>query len=371
MRQGRPTAASSGWGWSAQGGPSAAPPPRVLARSERSSAGAVVAAVLFVALVAGGAAAFVLVSSDDEDEPVAAVEGAETPADGGASEPAASEPATADAGETAAGTRSFDAVSWTTDTATTLEDLARTWAIPTDTLTALNPELSGSIPASTEVVVYSPDAGASISIGPPNDGKLIRGVPLPEGDAWLLPEDRSRAFATAETIAAVTAALDAYAAQFPGAAPIQMGELSKRRGGEISGHQSHQTGRDVDIRLIVDDTGEGFDADRNWFLIKTLIDGGDVRNIFLNRREQEWLREAADADVGAAAAAEYFVLINHERGHTIHMHVRFGCAPQDKRCVGFSQPDAGEHDTKKLKKLPRTIGKKRPGSAIKLPNRRR
>jgi murein endopeptidase len=86
----------------------------------------------------------------------------------------------------------------------------------------------------------------------------------------------------------------------------------------------------------------GFDAGRNWFLVKTLIDENEVRAIFLNRTEQTWLRAAADADVGAASAERYFELIRHEPGHTIHMHVRFACSDEDKRCVGYSLPDSGE-----------------------------
>jgi murein endopeptidase len=258
-------------------------------------------------------------------------------------------------------------IEWTATSSGPLDDLARSWSIPRDTLASLNPQLARAarVDAGTKVVVYaSASAGASASLGPPNDGRLVGGVPLPEGPAWAMPEDRTRAFATAETIAAVTAALQAYGARFPNTTPIQMGDLSARRGGRIYGHQSHQSGRDVDIRLVMDDAGERFDADRNWFLVKTLVDTSDVRQVFLNRSEQAWLRAAADADVGAAKAQAYFDLIDHEPGHTIHMHVRFACAREDKRCVGYSLPDTDEKDKVTPGKIPGTAPK---GGASKVP----
>jgi penicillin-insensitive murein endopeptidase len=259
---------------------------------------------------------------------------------------------------------SLETVVWTTDAPSTLQELARTWSIPRDTLAQLNPKLPAEQPieAETKVVVYSDDVGPSASIGPANDGKLTRGVPLPEGRGWLLPEDRGRAFATAETIASVVAALEAYVRRFPDAEPIQVGELSARRGGEIYGHQSHQSGRDIDIRLIKNADGDGFDAQKNWFLVKTLIDAGDVHSIFLNRTEQPWLLEAAVEDVGETSAEKYFELISHEPGHTIHMHVRFVCPDKDKRCV--NNVLAGSEDVSKPE-----IKRLSPGGGSKLPTK--
>lgn len=312
---------------------------------------------MFLVVAAIGVAAFfVLRGGDDDVEAVA--EETETPA---AETPAASEAAPKpDAKPTAAPPRkrrpvpSLDQVSWTVEAPSTLKDLSVAWSVPQDVLTKLNPKLPKrkTIEAGRQVVVHAKSLGASASIGPPNNGRLIWGVPLPENEAWTAPEDRTRAFATAETIASVVSGFYAYADQFPDAAPIVVGDLSARRGGKIYGHQSHQSGQDIDIRLVRDSAGDGFDAHRNWFLVKTLIDESEVRAVFLNRTEQTWLRAAAVADVGAASAGRYFELIRHEPGHTIHMHVRFACSKEDKRCVGYSLPDTEEEDSKKVNKLP-------------------
>lgn len=342
--------------------------------------GAVIAAVAFLVILGGGAAAFFLLRSDDAGSSES--ESEETASEPASSSPTQGEPAAAGeapgedksakpsaAAGSAASPVSLSRIVWTAQSAAALDDLARSWSIPRDTLAGLNPELAkaGRVEAGAKVVVYTDAVGPSASLGPPNDGRLVGGVPLPEGAAWRMPEDRTRAFATAETIAAITGALQAYGARFPDTTPIQMGDLSARKGGRIYGHQSHQSGRDVDIRLVMDDAGERFEADRNWFLVKTLVDSSDVRQIFLNRSEQAWLRAAADADVGADRAQAYFDLIDHEPGHTIHMHVRFACARDDKRCVGYSMPDTDEKDAQEAGKIPGTAPK---GGSSKVPGLR-
>jgi hypothetical protein len=63
------------------------------------------------------------------------------------------------------------------------------------------------------------------------------------------------------------------------------------------------------------------------------VDQRSVQRIFLNAKAQRWLKQAAVADVGEAAAQRYFRVLRHEAGHTAHMHVRFGCPAGHGRCV--------------------------------------
>jgi murein endopeptidase len=321
-------------------------------------AGAWIAAAVCVAIVAGGAYVLTTVRSEDPD----IADAAEPVVEASAPEPtpvANVPPIVASAEPTAAPddtepARSLETITWTVTTPVTLDALVQPWSLSRETLVALNPALPTAEPLAvgTRVVVHTGSIGTSESVGPPNDGRLIGGVPFPEGRTWRLPPDRTRAFGTGETIVGVLAALDAYAARFPQAAPIQLGEISARKGGPIYGHQSHQAGRDIDIRLVVDDAGDRFDAARNWFLVKTLIEGGEVVSIFLNRTQQVWLRAAADADVGVAAADRYFAIIKHEPGHTIHIHVRFRCPDADHRCVAYSLEETDAAVSKLLSKLP-------------------
>ncbi len=352
MRPDHSSSTSSGWEWNAPGPSTPQRPVQRPPTPRGGSAEAVLAGAVFLGVLALGVAAYFVVTSDDDDDSDATADASGRVVDDDSDAVDASKAAAASAAAEALTSAavaskkagvvpSLDEIAWTTDVPATLEELSGAWTVPLDVLRRLNPELAsgGEIEAGAEVIVHTAALGQSMSIGPPNDGRLIGGVPLPQGPAWRLPPDRGRAFATTETIAAVTAALVAYGRRFPESDPVQVGELSARRGGNIYGHQSHQTGRDVDIRLIANAAGDGFDAEHTWFLVKTLIDDSDVRDIFLNRTEQPWLRAAAEADVGAALAEEYFAFISHEPGHTIHMHIRFGCPEADKRCVGYSMSD--------------------------------
>jgi murein endopeptidase len=325
-------------------------------------AGTWLAAAVFLAVVAGGVAYVVTTvrsegpATADAAEPIVDASGsaptqvANIP---GVVEPAQA-PALPDNTDHTDHARSLDKITWTVATPATLDELVQTWSLPRETLVALNPALPTVEPlaAGTQVVVHTGSIAMSESVGPPNDGRLIGGVPFPEGRTWLLPPDRSRAFGTGETIINVLAALDAYAATHPEAAPIQLGEISARKGGPIYGHQSHQAGRDIDIRLVIDEAGDRFDAERNWSLVKTLIEAGEVVAMYLNRSQQVWLRAAAEADVGAAGADRYFAIIKHEPGHTIHIHVRFRCPDSDHRCVAYSLEETDAEVAKVLSKLP-------------------
>jgi murein endopeptidase len=323
----------------------------------------VLAAAMFVAMVAGGVAYVVTVVRSEDP---ATAEAAESAVDviGSAPAPIADVAAAVEPAQPPIASadpelpRSLEEITWTVATPATMAELAQTWSLPRDTLVRLNPKLSADEPlaAGTKVVVHKGSIGESESVGSPNDGHLVGGIPFPEGRTWRLPPDRSRSFGTGETITGVLAALDADAAKYPGAAPIQLGEISARKGGPIYGHQSHQAGRDIDIRLAIDPTGKRFDGARNWSLVKTLLESGEVVSIFLNRTQQVWLRAAAEADVGAAGADRYFALIKHEPGHLIHIHVRFRCPDSARRCVVYSLDESDAAVAKLISKLPKSSG---------------
>lgn len=233
-----------------------------------------------------------------------------------------------------------ETMAWRTESTSTLRELSDAWGIRQTTLTKLNPSLGldTRVPAGTPITVYARSRGADVSIGAPNAGRLVYGVPMPEDPAWVLARGRKRAYGTTETIENLTTALAAYTTRFPGAAPVEIGDISAHRGGKITSHNSHQSGRDADIMLVrapgSTSAGEArFSPDRNWFLVKTLIDQGDVQTIFLNRAQQRWLKSAAIADVGAARANDYFKRIRHERGHNEHIHIRFSCPDGQRRCA--------------------------------------
>jgi len=102
-----------------------------------------------------------------------------------------------------------------------------------------------------------PEQLGSISLGSPNAGRLWGGVPMPEGEGWVLIAP-AQAYGTAETVSALIACIEAVRAEFPDTPPVRIGHLSAREGGRLSPHLSHQSGRDADV-------GYYYLAEQRWY----------------------------------------------------------------------------------------------------------
>lgn len=251
----------------------------------------------------------------------------------------------------------LDEVRWSVDRGMRIEQVATNWGMWLEDLRELNPELgdAGWIEAGRALVVYRKDPRRRTqSVGSPNRGHLVAGVPLPEGSHWLLREHRPRAFGSRTTINALVSALQQYGAADASAPPVRVGEISRRTGGRIAPHVSHRSGRDVDIGYVMKvnpDADERFwrtatpktiDAPRTWAVIQALIATGDVQQIFISAKLQPAIAKAAAKTLSPEEVAKVFsamnpdpkiaTIVRHESGHRDHMHVRFNCEPGNVRC---------------------------------------
>jgi murein endopeptidase len=114
----------------------------------------------------------------------------------------------------------------------------------------------------------------------------------------------------------------------------------------MGGHISHQSGRDVDIRLPVREgvprskpaTGKRVDWDATLALIHAFARAQAVELILLDYGAQQRLyRRAKAAGMGKEQLAELFQyprgskansgIVRHSPGHEGHIHVRFSCGP--------------------------------------------
>jgi penicillin-insensitive murein endopeptidase len=178
----------------------------------------------------------------------------------------------------------------------------------------------------------------ALSIGTPDAGLLLNPVAFPEGSFWKLREP-DEAWATDETIDFVRTAIEAVEARFPGSPRLVIGDISHRGGGRLDRHRSHQAGRDVDIGFYYG-SGEAetfraarprdLDWARTWTLVRALVTDTDVDRIFIDRSliralHAQALAEAEDpawiADIFGFADEKG--IIQHEKRHKDHMHVRF------------------------------------------------
>jgi murein endopeptidase len=158
----------------------------------------------------------------------------------------------------------------------------------------------------------------------------------------------------------VQLAIERVNARFPKLHRLAIGDLSGERGGPISGHASHQSGRDVDLGLYFQhapaDYPKAFVHVRKgklhvgatWALVEALFSmrgqpGGPWR-IFLDYDIQRALyQHARKQGVSKAQLSKIFQypngastrdrFVQHVAHHADHLHVRFGCPPHDRTCI--------------------------------------
>lgn len=258
------------------------------------------------------------------------------------------------------GTPSIDLeeVRWSAPYEEPVDRLARRWGMQADELRALNNELVGreEVEPGERFVVYRYRPGeVSRSVGAPTRGRLVHGVPLPEGPHWRLRPHRPRTYGTQGAIEGLMRALAAWHRRDPEAAPLMIGELSKREGGRARPHSSHRSGRDVDIAYVIDPppqsamrwteaTAHNVELESTWMLIEALLKTGGVERIFVSPAMQAWLIAYTSGFLSQEEQRRLFQAANDTRrgradaiigawaGHEDHMHIRFACTPADVRC---------------------------------------
>jgi len=178
----------------------------------------------------------------------------------------------------------------------------------------------------------------SISVGFADAGRVINGVQLAPGDAWLVVEP-AYAFGTEETLDAVITAANAVREKFPDAPALRVNHIGKSDGGYIKPHKSHQSGRDVDLGFYYKDgvdytsirgrRAKLIETAENWELVRALILHTDVQVILVDWRIVKVLYDYALAQGEDKAWIESIFdaggnsLVQHARRHRDHFHVRF------------------------------------------------
>ncbi len=182
----------------------------------------------------------------------------------------------------------------------------------------------------------------SMSVGRANSGVQFNAVRMPKGRGWKLMAP-GLAYGTRETIDYLSRAIDATHARHPGSHKLYIGHISAKRGGYLSPHKSHQSGRDVDISYFYRSNKKlkwyrrvnaaNLDRARTWAFVRNLITKTDVEYIFINTSVQKLLKEHAlkigeDKDwlnriFQYRGERKAIPIIRHARGHDTHIHVRF------------------------------------------------
>jgi hypothetical protein len=197
---------------------------------------------------------------------------------------------------------------------------------------------------------------APLSLGYPNAGKLVGGRRFRETPFMVMVPDHANSrvrWALPALISVLDRASRIIARKFPGSV-LEIGELSRRNGGPIASHLSHQNGRDADVGFYQvdldgqpvrapryvrfegsgdsrDDPTVRFDFKRNWAFVRAILEDPhyEVRQIFIYAPLRARLLAYA-AKVGAphelrAKAAQAMMQPANALPHDDHFHVRISC----------------------------------------------
>jgi penicillin-insensitive murein endopeptidase len=209
----------------------------------------------------------------------------------------------------------------------------------------------------------SPYSLMSLSVGHPNDGYQIRAKRLREG-TYVRIKDGSAAYSYGHP--ALVLMLERSARQIAHAGRPRMkmlvGDLSRKEGGPLAGHHSHQSGRDADVGFYVKDakgrpkllrkfvafdgngkakdgSGYVFDDWRNWLLVQAWLrdDRAGISHVFVSRALRARLLRYAQSGKPyrkyVPAAAQLLKQPKRASAHDDHFHVRISCPKrQDEVC---------------------------------------
>lgn len=182
--------------------------------------------------------------------------------------------------------------------------------------------------------------GDALSIGKPHRGRLKDGLKLPESDDYVIRFERL-CYGTSVAVSSIRSAIVAFRKDTGFEADIFIGAMSRRVGRRLRPHRSHQSGRDVDVRLPAMPYASGYkmtseevDWHATWSLAHAFVRTESVQVIFLERKFHERVRRAG-MRLGASDEQLEQVMshIRHSKGHTSHMHVRFECGDASDECV--------------------------------------
>lgn len=193
----------------------------------------------------------------------------------------------------------------------------------------------------------------SASVGSPNSGSLAHAERLPPHPGYVI-RDNARAFGTLETILWIQDAFDAVRERHERFPRLELHDISRRRGGFLRGHRSHQSGRDLDVAVYQNRCRNnvcGFhrvspanlDAARTYSLFEHWLRRGRVEAIFLDYSLQRPLyEEARRRGATREQLTRWFQyprgressggIIRHYPRHRDHAHVRFVCHDTDEEC---------------------------------------
>lgn len=178
--------------------------------------------------------------------------------------------------------------------------------------------------------------------GSEHQGSLHNGVRVPTSEQYEMKRPALN-YGSPQTVASVRRIADNYWKK-SGGHKLLFGDLSRPGGGPLTGHRSHQQGRDIDIGIPLR-SGERYDRfvlataqnlhhERAWLLVKELLADPNFAFVFVDMSLQAELYNYAlrngESEAFLREVFQYprvprdrYGVIRHFRGHADHLHIRF------------------------------------------------
>lgn len=204
--------------------------------------------------------------------------------------------------------------------------------------------------------------GLAGSVGMPNSGVQTGALELPvrgKGFQRYRPEGRNH-WGRPRLVSALTRISAEIDEELPGGLLV-IGDLGARHGGQIPGHASHRSGRDVDLLFyaltpggapipspgfvryeadglaLVPDNGDyiRLDVARSWLLVKKLVTAPEVgvQFLFVSRSVEALLSDYARSRGEPLELVYHAQTVMLQPGdslpHDDHFHLRIACSPEE------------------------------------------
>ncbi len=189
------------------------------------------------------------------------------------------------------------------------------------------------------------------SIGAPTSGRIYAAAPIPENKPLYTVLRPRLSFGATHSIEQLQLGIARFRRDYTYGGRLVISSMSREGGGRLKPHRSHQSGRDVDIRLpllaglsgSLPKSYDEVDWSATWGLVKSLIDTEQVVYIFLNHSAQRRLFRAAKRAGMSETALQPLIqypqsigkgsaVVRHSKGHDKHFHVRFKCGSSEDAC---------------------------------------
>lgn len=263
--------------------------------------------------------------------------------------------------ETLKDERAQKKITYTIEAGDTLGSIARRFGVSVKDLQRMNPGKNPErLRIGDRIAIYKEGRpGRSQAVGLPQRGRLVNGEQFKDvaGTFMRRPD---LAWGTNETVRAMKAAVAEVRRKHPKVHDLVIGDFSRKDGGFLAPHKSHQSGLDVDLgfyfkgqpkagpKSFLDAQRVALDLEATWTLITALVGqseaASNVEYMFIGYPVQKKIYDyAKDKGVPESKLEWIFQyprgsramrgLIRHEPGHTNHIHIRFQCPNGDVACL--------------------------------------